>query len=135
MISSAIMEQVDVIFLSVVSELFGAEFTVHPEQMEAVFSVLCRKDTVVVFPAGHGALQVLPRFMDRLRRVREPSPRTLMVSSLIALMLDQASGQGRIGVEAGRGYPLPLCEEETEKFIQGKFCFQPVPRHITLPPL
>ena len=41
MISSAFMEQVDVIFLSVVSELFGAEFTVHPEQKEAVFSVLC----------------------------------------------------------------------------------------------
>ena len=41
MISSAIMEQVDVIFHSVVSELFGPEFTVHPEQKEAVFIVLC----------------------------------------------------------------------------------------------
>ena len=41
MISSAIMEQVDVIFHSVVSELFGSEFTVHPQQKEAVFIVLC----------------------------------------------------------------------------------------------
>ena len=56
--------------------------------------------TLVVLPTGHGALQVLPRFMDRLRRVREPSPRTLIVPPLIALMGDQASR-----VEAGRGYP------------------------------
>ena len=48
-------------------------------------------------------------------------------------MEDQASRQGRIGVEAGRGYPLPLCEEETEKFIQGKFLLSYQPRHITLP--
>ena len=47
MISSAIMEQVDVIFHSVVSELFGPEFTVYPEQKEAVFSVLC------ALPKGH----------------------------------------------------------------------------------
>ena len=72
--------------------------------------------------------------MNRLRRVREPSPRTLMVYPLLALVEDQASRQGRIGVEAGRGYPLPLCEEETEKFIQGKFLLSYQPRHITLPP-
>ena len=41
MISSAIMEQVDVIFHSVVSELSGPEFTVHPVRKEAVFIVLC----------------------------------------------------------------------------------------------
>ena len=29
---------------------------------------------------------------------------------------------------------LPLCEEETEKFIQGKFLLSYQPRHITLPP-
>ena len=28
---------------------------------------------------------------------------------------------------------LPLCEEETEKFIQGKFLLSYQPRHITLP--
>ena len=41
MISSAIMELADVIFHSVVSKVFGPEFTVHPEQKEAVFSLLC----------------------------------------------------------------------------------------------
>ena len=29
---------------------------------------------------------------------------------------------------------LPLCTEETEKFIQGKFLLSYKPRHITLPP-
>ena len=29
---------------------------------------------------------------------------------------------------------LPLCVEETEKFIQGKFLLSYQPRHITLPP-
>ena len=64
---------------------------------------------MVVLPAGHGALQVLPRFMDRLRTVREPSPRTLMVSPLIALMEDQASRQGRVCVEAVRRCPAFVC--------------------------
>ena len=67
---------------------------------------------MVVLPAGHGALQVLPRFMDRLRRVREPSPCTLMVSPLIALMEDQASRQGRVGVEAVGGYPAVVCRRD-----------------------
>ena len=130
------MEQVDDIFFAVVSELFGPEFTVRPQQKEAVFSVLCRKDTVVVLPTGYGksfVFQVLPRFMDRLRRVREDSPRTivLMVSPLIALMEDQVIRLRRIGVEAGRWYP-GLCEEESEKFIQGTFFCSQVTSHIIL---
>ena len=123
------MEQVDDIFHSVVSELFGPEFRVRPEQKEAVFSVLHRKDTLVVLPTGYGksfVFQVLPRLMDRLRKVRDPSksPRTivLMVSPLIALMEDQVSRLKKIGVEASRWYP-GLCGEESEKFIEGKFLF------------
>ena len=51
MICSA-MEQIDDMIASVVSELFGSDFVIRREQKEAVVSVLCRKDTLVVLPRG-----------------------------------------------------------------------------------
>ena len=63
------MEQIDDMIASVVSELFGSDFVIRREQKEAVVSVLCPKDTLVVL-----VCQVLPRLVNKLRCVRVPVP-------------------------------------------------------------
>ena len=123
----------------VVKSLYQEDFVLRHEQKDAVLSVLCRRDTLVVLPTCFGkslVCNVIPRVMDELRRPLEPNARSivLVVSPLIALMEDQVGRLTGLGLSGARWHP-GLTDANRIHFEQGDYEIVFVsPESLELPP-
>lgn len=92
--------------LSFALEKLGFTFLLKEKQIQAIKSILSRRDTLVVLPTGYGkslVYQCLPLAFDnlnsRINTSRNVKSAVLIVSPLNSLMLDQVAKLKKKGME------------------------------------